>query len=911
MFCELYQGQNTMQPVDFGDMPKPQPSVSSLSTYTDNPSTISTSIPEISIPLFVGLTLNYNPLNASKSEPGSEVGLGWTLFKGGSISREINGFVDEIFQSTASPYYEKNEFDDIYYYDLPEFSGKFRIERNISLNTFELINLTPTNNIKIEYSKASNDATLVINSFLITDNRGFKYYFDNFSESAVYGSIYSSRDMAGTVYKSSFHLTKIEDNNNILLTSFSYQKEPKFIGDKFLYDMSKLITITSGNSWIAKISYTYHENLVHTKNDPYSLDKLSLFDGSLNIIDEYTFHYLPISVMPPSPPDNHPKRFLDKISRGTGIQQEQTLFLYYPYQSGIAVSNVLKRIIYPNKSATEYIYESGEVYFKRDAAYAESLMQGWNVSDPVVQTFTSATLLEFNTEQNLTYNFTVPGDLNKKKYFTLFPSAKYKILPGPIDPETGFPSIPPPLTDENKLRFTIRRGDEIIRSNILAEPINLFDFPGVYSLEISVGYFEATGIITSSELSLKPPPYRNYNVSNGNFRIKKINSYKTHTDIEPARQLNYSYNDFTQANTSSGFYFNSMILYKNIEVSEGTTNGYTRYYYKTPNDYPAFPYVHKGENVQFWPNYNVARSGLLEKAEVYNANHQILSSTSYSYNFEEVGTTDYHLYLGYYSRPAWIKSVKQTSNVHPTAGAGSLTSVSETFYSSANFKVASTKETQPDGTITESFYKYVSDKNNQRLIAANMTGVLLETEKKVNGKTVITTETKYDNPVNYFPSAIVSLNANDQSRKTLVRYDVYDDRGNLVQYTGNIDPLTSIGNPTTIIYGYNQTLPIAKIIGAKLSDIGSLADDIIAKSNTENSLSEETDLMNSLDQFRNLPSLDGFLITTYTYDPEIGITSVTAPNGQRELYKYDNNRRRIETIDTNGNILQETKYHNK
>ena len=911
MFCELYQGQNTMEPVDFGDMPKPLPSVSSLSTYTDNPSTISTSIPEISIPLLAGLTLDYNPLNASTKEAGSEVGLGWTLFKGGSISREINGFVDEIFQSTSSPYYEKNEFNDVYYYDLPEFSGKFRIERNIALNTFEVINLTPTNNINIEYTRALNDATLVINSFVITDDRGYTYYFDEFSDSAVYGSFYSSRDMGGTVFKSSFHLTKIKDNNNIVITSFSYQKEAKYDGDKFLYDVSKLIAITNGNSWIAKFSYTYHQNLVHTMNDPYSLDKLSLYDRSQNIVDEYIFHYLPTSSTAPNPPAVSSKRFLDKISRGTGIHKEETLFIYYPNQSGISYANVLKRIIYPNKSATEYVYEVGEVYFKRDSAYAESQMQGWSVRDAEVQTLSSSTLLEFDTEQQLSYNFIVPGDINKKKYFTLSPSARYKILPGPIDPETGFPTIPPPLTDENKLRFTIRRGSEIIRSNILAEPIDLYDFPGAYSVEISVGYFEATGVINSSELYLKPPPYRNYNVSDANFRVKTINSFKTYSDSHPVLRQTYSYNDFTQPNTSSGFLLNGMILYKNVEISDGTTNGYTRYYYKTPNDYPAFPYVYKGENVHFWPYYNVARSGLLEKAEVYNANYQILSSSTYSYVFEEVGTTDYNLYSAYYSKPAWIKSVKQTSNVHPTAGAGSLTSVSETFYSSANFKVASTKETQPDGTITESFYKYVSDKNNQRLIAANMTGVLLETEKKVNGKTVITTETKYDNPVNYFPSAIVSLNANDQSRKTLVRYDVYDDRGNLVQYTGNIDPLTSIGNPTTIIYGYNQTLPIAKIIGAKLSDIGSLADDIIAKSNTENSLSEETDLMNSLDQFRNLPSLDGFLITTYTYDPEIGITSVTAPNGQRELYKYDNNRRRIETIDTNGNILQETKYHNK
>jgi hypothetical protein len=40
-----------------------------------------------------------------------------------------------------------------------------------------------------------------------------------------------------------------------------------------------------------------------------------------------------------------------------------------------------------------------------------------------------------------------------------------------------------------------------------------------------------------------------------------------------------------------------------------------------------------------------------------------------------------------------------------------------------------------------------------------------------------------------------------------IKYDQYDAKGNLLQYT------TKDGIPVSIIWGYNQTLPIAKVEG--------------------------------------------------------------------------------------------------
>ena len=154
-----------------------------------------------------------------------------------------------------------------------------------------------------------------------------------------------------------------------------------------------------------------------------------------------------------------------------------------------------------------------------------------------------------------------------------------------------------------------------------------------------------------------------------------------------------------------------------------------------------------------------------------------------------------------------------------------------------------------------------------------------------------------------------STNPNDASSKTTIKYDSYDANGNLVQYTTDYNSTNSLGNPVTIIWGYNKTLPIAKIEGAKLSDIGTLADNIITKSNADTDAATEIALHSALDTFRNETTLKNYLITTYPYDPLIGITTVTPPNGMREIYKYDVSNRLEFVVDSNGNIIKQMKYN--
>ena len=212
-----------------------------------------------------------------------------------------------------------------------------------------------------------------------------------------------------------------------------------------------------------------------------------------------------------------------------------------------------------------------------------------------------------------------------------------------------------------------------------------------------------------------------------------------------------------------------------------------------------------------------------------------------------------------------------------------------------------------DESTIETAYQYAYEKGNQKLIDANMVGIPLDTEVKKDGKTISKAETKYDNPVNLLPSSVLSYNMQSNTPSTEVTYDIYDGKRNLIQYT------TKAGVSTSIIWGYNQTQPIAKIEGAKLSDITqTLINSIVNASDDTNANYSESTLLNQLDAFRI--ALPNFQISTYTYKPLIGVTTITPPSGIREYYFYDT-ANRLESVKTNENgvltTLKEYQYHYK
>jgi YD repeat-containing protein len=157
------------------------------------------------------------------------------------------------------------------------------------------------------------------------------------------------------------------------------------------------------------------------------------------------------------------------------------------------------------------------------------------------------------------------------------------------------------------------------------------------------------------------------------------------------------------------------------------------------------------------------------------------------------------------------------------------------------------------------------------------------------------------------PSKIkVGKGTNNNDIEERIEFIKYDDRGNLLQAR------KSDGTNITYIYGYNKTLPIAKIENATYSQVSSQVSNLQKKSNLDddhcrNSGScDEKNLRTALNNLRK--SLPNAMVTTYTYDPLIGVTSMTDPRGMIVYYEYDEFGRLSQTLDEDGKILTETEY---
>ncbi|KPH14979.1 hypothetical protein [Chryseobacterium sp. ERMR1:04] len=238
--------------------------------------------------------------------------------------------------------------------------------------------------------------------------------------------------------------------------------------------------------------------------------------------------------------------------------------------------------------------------------------------------------------------------------------------------------------------------------------------------------------------------------------------------------------------------------------------------------------------------------------------------------------------------------------------------------------IKSKKSISPDETFNETSYSYAYEKGNQLMIDKNMIGIPLETTSNqtigTTTKMLAKTETLYPkttaeiiNNSNglILPLSIKSYDIPSNSSSTEVTYNKYDSKGNILQYT----PKDS-NSPVAIVWGYKETMPIAKIEGItynQLANLGIISGIVSASDADAANPSQEGALLTAFTNFKNNSSLNGLKITTYTYDPLIGVTNIIPPTGIRQVYIYDsaNRLKEIRENDAAGKILKEFKYNYK
>ena len=295
-------------------------------------------------------------------------------------------------------------------------------------------------------------------------------------------------------------------------------------------------------------------------------------------------------------------------------------------------------------------------------------------------------------------------------------------------------------------------------------------------------------------------------------------------------------------------------------------------------------------------------------------NHNIFYNMTVENNpqFAETPISSFSYFPLYY-KESRLLSTKTTEYLQNKK----LTSTVNYTYNVYNLLKTKITDTFSGDTIGEDFL-YTSGLSN--FYNNNVLSKPYQTTTTKNNKLVSRQNTSYQNSQNFKPTSIIELNILNNNSETMVTFDRYDTKGNLRQYR------TKDGISTAVIWGYDNTQPIAKVVGATYPDANNannplptdvsqdLIDSIVNASNDDGAQipgNDESSFLTILDGFRKDPRNTNFQITTYTYDPLIGVRSITPPNGVREVYLYDTQGRlkEIRDNDKSGNILKEFSYN--
>lgn len=257
----------------------------------------------------------------------------------------------------------------------------------------------------------------------------------------------------------------------------------------------------------------------------------------------------------------------------------------------------------------------------------------------------------------------------------------------------------------------------------------------------------------------------------------------------------------------------------------------------------------------------------------------------------------------------YLKSTEVTDYFYDAsnASAGSVFSKTNYFYDNpVHLQLTRTETTNSEGEVQKSVNYYPDDlpvvAQMTALKAQNRVGEIIKTERFNSGVSMSVQNKTYKDWGNgIIAQEIIQTSVEGNPLENRVRYTVMDNT--------NGKPLElkmENGIPVTYIWGYKKSQPIAKIENATYASIPSATvTNLQALSDT----GTEANLIAALNDLRT--SLPNAMVSTYTYLPLVGVSTITDPKGDKITYTYDAQGRLVEVKDKDGNILKTNEYHYK
>lgn len=467
----------------------------------------------------------------------------------------------------------------------------------------------------------------------------------------------------------------------------------------------------------------------------------------------------------------------------------------------------------------------------------------------------------------------------------------------------------------------------------------------------------SSGVLVSKEPLFKyetilTRPYMNFNQqggAGGGHFFSKTFFYTTTTN----------YDKINRGKTQG-----AEIGYKNVTVKNtkrNLNNGRTEYTYSTSLEHPNIEYTFEQ---LFLPPINLDyKRGLLKKEEVFDQSNKRIISRINNYEFSDTtvmtglhlfGTwdegynncpsfklfTNYNQYkdlkdnscipaalpcsidyvnnifksdmnigfTGYLETYGWAKltSTNTKEYFYPSGSAtANIVETNQTYtYNPINKQIAESTTTNSNGEILKTNYYYHTGNSTY---SQNRISEIERVETYRNGQLLSTSKINYTNNwgtnVSFLPQTIQSSKGTN-ALETKVKYNKYD------AFNNPLEVQQENGTKISYIWGYNNTQPVAKLENIAYDAIPSSLITAI-QSATDAPNATESSILTALNALRTSTdtNMQKAMITTYTYKPLIGISTVTDPKTDKITYHYDSFNRLEFVKDKNGNILSENEYH--
>jgi YD repeat-containing protein len=370
---------------------------------------------------------------------------------------------------------------------------------------------------------------------------------------------------------------------------------------------------------------------------------------------------------------------------------------------------------------------------------------------------------------------------------------------------------------------------------------------------------------------------------------------------------NYTNNPDNDTDTKEKVYPNTNIVDNNLDlifssINRVVSNSDRRGFLMEKQNYNS-----NGNEASYeWSEYKAVSSGLRTPSNPYSS--EVYPSTDYVVSFKSIVPGGCIVKKIYLRNHPLIYKRERIDNV-----------VREECYRYNNYDLLQTKSIILKSADTLKVnYSYPSDYTTAiytEMVSKNRLSPVIEqvtTQKQGTvSKEIERIKTDYIKDATrtknlILPDKISSSHSGADDLRTDITYNLYDAKGNILQYT------RSDGVPTACLWGYNYQKPVAKIENATFEQVktavgGQTVVDRIANADSPSNADSIT--IYNLRTNTNLPNFN--LVTTYMYKPMVGLQTIIDPRGVKTTYHYDPFGRLQAIKDENNKTIENYEYRYK